>query len=163
MKITNRNILQIATANPNPLVLLGNYGFGHRVRYAIRYNLQTFRSVAFKELAEGIQAERAKLFEGFGWRHNLEEQRFEPGPGAHSTEEALRVVESFLSEEEDLRLRTVTFDDTGDTIFPANLMPDWMMPMEEEGEEEEPVVETVASKADAAASNGLPKPQESHA
>lgn len=134
MKITRQEIL---TAGAQ-LEQLGNYAFGSKVRYAIRFNLAKF--ITYKKedtlLVKNIQAERAAIFEEHGWQSNSASRQFEPvGEEAVARPVVISAVTAFLSEEEELVFRTVTFADTGETVFPANLMPDWMMPLDDEKDE----------------------------
>ncbi len=128
MKITRKDIL--LAAQTNQIAQLGAYPFGRVVRYAIRFNLQTINSTTFKVLVETIHAEKAAIFNDFGWHHNPGTDQYEMPAGVDNQAAVMQVAVAFLSEEEEVNFRTVKFEDTGDTVFPVSLMPEWMMPME---------------------------------
>ncbi len=130
--LTHRDIMNA----PALLMQLGNFSFGRKVRYAIRYNLNKL-----ERPSKLVREERQAIFEKCGGIVNEKEQRYE-FPSGDAEAEALKEAGEFLDEEDRIRLEVVTDEDTGDVAFPPNLMPLWMCPLPEEDEEEEtPVLE----------------------
>ena len=106
---------------------LGNYAFGSRARYAIRYNL-----ARLEKPARLIEQERQAILGGYG----------APSPETNTyvfadrarQQQALDEVNTFLKETDAYRLRVIREADLGEVIFPPNLLPLWFCPLEEEGE-----------------------------
>lgn len=105
------------------LTQLGNYPFGQKARYAIRYNLAKLEAPAHL-----IREERKAILDSYG-TPNTQSGQYDwntPPDG----ERALEALRAFFDETETLDLRTITDDDLGDVAVPANLVPMWFCPID---------------------------------